>query len=1072
MSPSQYPALLAYLPSVSRRGSTIPRLNRGKFSHFQHNDYIAPLTPPFPATFTDLVRSQNTLQALSFSSELQWMSVRLTLYAPRINRYLATKLDIEQAVLSGRLADALARLDDLEEDSGKSFFSIECRLALLQTHKGLESQKRFLKQIHATVTGGVTPFTAYYLSQKVELATNPLAFPSRFVSILNRIELHAELHDYLLYRVLRHAPTKELWPSILTWEQNASLIDQYETVLLALQSSLNDPNEIQPALGILRASISDHRLERIAAFVGSAAPVLSEDNSTPTLLEQLDADESGSALDLLLSNDRLVQAAHSIPLESLCRADASRPKHGSLIHGSRAFLVEALRMLLAKDGTYEDVLLDLLRVLDAYPSFDFTKLVRPLALRAATDLLTPEDEELRRAFVADRFFSPEYLKILPDTVRQEIATRLPTLSNDLSQADLGWNSVKSARVRNDKLRLQLNALLERDELDTAFVAIVDAYIRQPLIVRMLPIRRAVSLASDARLSSMKDVLSIAIVFDLYLRNIGDERRYVREDAYEDVLALHHCQRPSELKLGTTANTGSSMMYFLRFICTPEIMHSSAEFRSSKELQEERLKVLELLRTQDPVNAAAYETEVRDITREQVVQQGLLHVERSKFAINTQPLRRWAEKNIKESFLRSRDLIAAGQMNVQHNTGEVAEILSIPINEVKEINREALTRFLEEAYSNSFYGLDSYLSMRARHGSFSGHVRAVFEEEQIVTSRNGKTGDYKRNESWLQSIPADSHTLDAIDDELRTFARRFDHIVKRFSDDKLQVLSRDKSHGLFTFSITDLDSVLLAQATVPPSSYDRYVSECLSVFWDNVGTSTKHVRAALDGELKPDLDRVSAELLASLQKFRAVGAELEDLINAVRRAKTNLHLCFDTLREWFQVPNALPDRVYTMDEVIDISLKQVKKLHPEFEPNVTRTVNYPLGILELPRFSDIFFIIFENIQRHAGVGDAPDVCIRAAHENGRLELAVDNQIESWEGIEERLQLLRGIIAEGKFQTVVSSEGGTGLVKLWNTINTGAATLQFYAAHDRFSVELSIPVIEISGDESYESDNTSS
>ena len=170
---------------------------------------------------------------------------------------------------------------------------------------------------------------------------------------------------------------------------------------------------------------------------------------------------------------------------------------------------------------------------------------------------------------------------------------------------------------------------------------------------------------------------------------------------------------------------------------------------------------------------------------------------------------------------------------------------------------------------------------------------------------------------------------------------------------------------------------------------------------------------------------------------------------------------DVLKEWFHIPKLLPSLSYKIDEVIDISLKQVKKLHPDFDPIVTRNVSDDLDIIELPRFSDIFFIIFENIQRHSGVGDNPSVTIQASLTDSRLQMTITNEMRESEEIEARLKKLRAVIDAGQYQKVVRSEGGTGLVKLWNTIGSDKSILTFEAQGSTFKVFLEVPMIILSG-----------
>jgi hypothetical protein len=253
-------------------------------------------------------------------------------------------------------------------------------------------------------------------------------------------------------------------------------------------------------------------------------------------------------------------------------------------------------------------------------------------------------------------------------------------------------------------------------------------------------------------------LPLSIVYDLYLRFLGDDRPFIRSDAYEDFLLAQGYQKPSELSIHLKGVRIDYLVYYLRFVCVPEVMLSSGAFTSSRELENERLAVLELLRNIDPINTPDYETEVRDITRKQIIYEGLRHVEQSKLSMDVQPLRRWAEKNLKESFTRYQALKAAGIKPIglvgqAAAGGSSTNVPDTPIDEPGELLHEMLSAFLSESYTNSFHGLDSYLSMRARHGSFAGQIRAPLEEEKIITSRDGLSDEYKPNLFWRNRLGA-------------------------------------------------------------------------------------------------------------------------------------------------------------------------------------------------------------------------------------------------------------------------------------------------------------------------------
>ena len=345
-------------------------------------------------------------------------------------------------------------------------------------------------------------------------------------------------------------------------------------------------------------------------------------------------------------------------------------------------------------------------------------------------------------------------------------------------------------------------------------------------------------------------------------------------------------------------------------------------------------------------------------------------------------------------------------------------------------------------------------MRARHGSFAGQIRAPLEEESVITLRDGMSDDYKPNFFWLNRVGGDEDTKRQIDLVLRSFAERFDTTVKEFADRSLQITSTDKPNGLFSYKIEALDLVIASVEVTPGDTFERFVDQGFVLFWQNVESCLELVRHAIDYDLKVKLNLIVGDLLASLEYLKDQGSYVGDLITSVLGAQTKLQQSIEGLKEWFHTPKPASPRVFTMDEIIDISLQQVKRLHPDFDPRVDKNIPIDFEILELTRFTDMFFIIFENIQRHSGAGPSPSVDISVIR-GEVLEIEVVSEMRADGTTEAKLSHLRQLIAAGQYQKIVKSEGGTGLIKLWNITNKKGSKLEFGTTGSKFRVFTSIP-----------------
>ena len=124
-------------------------------------------------------------------------------------------------------------------------------------------------------------------------------------------------------------------------------------------------------------------------------------------------------------------------------------------------------------------------------------------------LLIDLQDELLGSFVADTELSPEYLTILPDGIRTSVTEE----ASPKRLLDLNHTWEKGIRIhprsRNEALRTELNTMLDAGEVEQVLDGIASAYLDNPQVFRMLPVRRTVSAISDENAPSVNNILALA-----------------------------------------------------------------------------------------------------------------------------------------------------------------------------------------------------------------------------------------------------------------------------------------------------------------------------------------------------------------------------------------------------------------------------------------------------------------------------------------------------------------------------------------------------------------------------------
>jgi hypothetical protein len=497
---------------------------------------------------------------------------------------------------------------------------------------------------------------------------------------------------------------------------------------------------------------------------------------------------------------------------------------------------------------------------------------------------------------------------------------------------------------------------------------------------------------------------------------------------------------------------------------------------SNELQDERLSVCALLTELDDAHAKEYESEIREIARDKIIQLGVRRVDQSRIFVDLVALRRWAERNLREGFARYLTLLSAGmdagasgfqdELRKFLAGKEVSQnFLELPKNQASDLLVDLVSRLMRECMTNSEHGLDCYLSMRIRHGALSGQLRGPLEDQKIITQREGTALTYKPNEYWLGRLYfLPQHVRDALDERLTQFSRDYDDLVDTFANEFIQIWATDKKNGLFKIAIQQVRLRALAARIKVDTTFDDFINYCFELFWEVIETNLENIRSTIEQTIKPEINALFVSLEEDLETLIPSHYGTHEFNTAIRIARTDAQFAANQATEWFRLRAPESEPQFSFDQMIDIGLQCVKNIHRDFNPSIERKIdNLPL-FFQLALLSDIFFIVFDNIQKHSGL-PRPKVELLAKLNAHSIEISVINEVADEKNTTEsrnRVEEIRRRIEEGSYQHGVRSEGGTGLMKLRKILGEPRpqSRLAFgFRSGAGFFVDLEIPLVEI-------------
>ncbi|MFN7938730.1 MAG: hypothetical protein U0R19_35700 [Bryobacteraceae bacterium] len=1072
------------------------------------------LGPIRPRSLSD-IHSVVPLSALEPRSQFAWAAHRLSRHKDHIHLFLEQQRILETHLLAGRSEAGLDHLEELVSLVGHSLWAIKLRFALLQRSQGFESQKAYLNE---TLSPSVSRLVSYITSY-VSIRNEATLAPSSFNSFYERHETVGskgwpEFYTYARYHILPRANlTLTECAVILSFEESASLVDLYEAfVRLSTVLSTSDPegfHKIAPVVSKVAESINDCRVNR-----------LSNEERTASLLHLTIASQQAS-------ND-VLRGAPACAVHGLRDVLTERPSWAVVDMLARAFafsdepvdrdclsvvIARQMALVLALDAQSDSAFLELSRLAQNFEGLTFGNqlrgfLIEELGLKECRqDIHITQETQLGPADLHPFYGA---LMHFADPLMRRCATEYGgTLSHQYAQACLTmqeaslplqispeiallakaqWAFSKKgfdqtlqacsalsqsphAYIRNRAIRLEVRALRAKGALAECVSRITNLFVSNSHLFPLLAVNEVCdSLTGDVR-RSLRGDLSLAILFDIHTRNLGSRLAAKRRSAYEDLLEAAGVDRPSQLRDHVEEHPLQKMVYFLRNVCVVSVMLRSRAFRTSREVDDERVAICQLLTDLDPERADDYQAEIKAITTAHAVQGGMREVEQSKIHVDLEGVRSAASKTLKEAFNRYRVFAASGVEQLLKDVmeaikraqqGDTSRIISLrlPKGESSEILEGLVCDLRDEFVSNTQYGLDGYLSQRIRHGTLQGHLRSPLEARRLITQYEASSGKYRPNDHWgSQIITGDDRTRAAVAQCLARFSQHFDEIVTRLRTEAIQVRRVDGDKGLFDFRLSPAQIAVITSPLESDVSFEQFIDHVLEHLWVLLDQNLMTIRAYLLEQTKREIDVLVEQLLRDLQ---ALTKNLDDagLIYSLTHARTEVSRAIDRLAEWFHLPVRTAAHPLPLSLALQVAEETIKKFHKNVDLSVNKSgtadPHYPRAVWV--SLVDVFLILFDNVMKHAGL-DKNTVMLDIQSDGGSVFVTCENPVTPTVrsgGTELELERIRRDLKSGDYAKVASTEGRSGLRKIKRIIGNDLQIAFGLRDEDIFYVEFSMPL----------------
>jgi predicted nuclease with TOPRIM domain len=556
--------------------------------------------------------------------------------------------------------------------------------------------------------------------------------------------------------------------------------------------------------------------------------------------------------------------------------------------------------------------------------------------------------------------------------------------------------------------------------------------------------------------AISENICLSIFLKFYELNLDVYHIYV---AYDNFLYAQECKTPKDF-FEKFDPKNSMHITFLEKVCKHEVLHSSPFYKDQDELDLARIEICNFLTSTVP-DFNPFESEVAELLRKVLVRKGIKQIDYSKIYVDIKGLKTSITKELRESFNRNIEIAALPMDQLTKIVDSLGNILVYYIDDADKeaetdeelaeklrltsYNRfvhfqDAFLKIRDNFLMSTEHGLDTYLSMRIRHGTLPGQIRSVFESYKLITSFNEVEQKYLDNTEIVEKFPNLSEAeKQKLNDALNKFSGSIDEIAEKLKAQTIQIKTETKqSNGLFDYSY-DYDQLLSLFSTKFGSirQFDDFVEEVISELWNRTEACLASIRSYLNEQFIDKIHACFNTLENSIFEIQSFGdspsKELLELLSLVKDCRTAIVVEVQKISEWFKRSNKKFIEEFDFSILLDSSVNTLKGSFRDAVINITNHSTVKLDGDLFPIFTDVIFYLFHNALKHSKLkGDQLKISVIVEQDESLICIRFQNNISDEptyiENLKTRIKNSQSVLADKKPFDRINKEGGTGFPKI--------------------------------------------
>ncbi|MDN2696271.1 hypothetical protein O0882_08085 [Janthinobacterium sp. SUN073] len=789
----------------------------------------------------------------TFEKEVSWCLGILDLYKSDVNAALNADGKMLSALFDRNWASFEAAIDELEQATGYSMWSLALRGAALTAQGKTEEKRQLLTDLDSSAKDNRFFAGVLYLKMNRLDEADILSGQSRsFEQKIKRTFSEETLH-FLMYKIVQHNFDFDLdFSLVLRIEKNSCPIDIFHT--------------LQDFTFYSRFSSPDRRFSDLVKNVGSALGKMGGESPTKALsvaygvvdtfsvptnaYDILDAYTRGDYEDVCGFMEANLQLGETFVLFETWAKAAARCKR--FPEGYRGRLLRTMASVLQKDDEFGISNAFLLAQCESFGGLSWFRELHLFIIRETIYLGHSGNKELNWiSWASSGIDTPLKLLILQEPNRakfrcilENIAEKhlvvkfiISTLGSPKQVADFPvgverkrlakYLALSYAKGGNNSRALRILRVLANDsdrivshdatrELVALLIAMgnheeaVQRYVRA--IIGNPALQRAFDTNSIAKacekLVHNSTSIEVPIALSLHSRFVGEENDATLRFSFEMFL-----DRNSIITPDAVVNIGLDeqlVNYFLEFVAVPSVMKLLPVFETLADIEKGRISVCRLL-IERQHNVEEMIDEVKYRNRQLVIAAGTKLVESSRIYADTGCFSNAATSiPYRQLFERYISLV---RRNDYHETADEIEFTKLLkamrdepllVANMHKIHLQStvlnekngtflqLMKMMRDEFTFGVRGLAGYLSTRIRHGHLPNILRRSISDEDLLFSRNLITGVYKNDARWFIEMCQIMPSKKAeIDRAFHDFSATIDGMIDEVNDTWLQIFAVDQ-----------------------------------------------------------------------------------------------------------------------------------------------------------------------------------------------------------------------------------------------------------------------------------------